>query len=123
MEDDHQNISSTGESPSATLEQLSGLEGNDNESESSEISDEETDFTIRKWKAKNELKRKQTQPKERTTSTTDIPPMERRSQSNASSSLQNPADEHSEVEEAESSKAKRATSSRASGNKKATKAQ
>ena len=48
--------------------------------------------------------------------------MKRRSQSNTSSSLQHPPEEHPEVEEAESSKAKRATSSWASGNKKATKA-
>ena len=62
------------------------------------------------------------QPKERTTSTTDIPPMKRQFQSNASSSLQNPTEKHPEVEEAESSIAKRASSSRASSNKKATKA-
>ena len=110
MEDDDQNISSNGESPSATLEQLSELEGNDKESESSEILDEQTDFTILKWKAKNKLKRKQTQPKERTTSTTDISPMKIQSQSNASSSSQNPTEEHPEVEEAEPSKAKRASS-------------
>ena len=62
------------------------------------------------------------QPKERTTSTTDIPPMKRQFQSNASSSLQDPTEKHPEVEEAESSIAKRASSSRASSNKKATKA-
>ena len=122
MKDDDQNIFSTGKSPSAKLEQLSELEDNGNESESNEISEKETDFTIRKWEAENELKRKQTQPKERTTSTTDIPPMKRRSQSNASSSSQNPTEEHPDIKEADSSKAKRATSSRASGNKKATKA-
>ena len=122
MEDGDQNIFSTGKSPSATLEQLSGFENNGNKSESSKISDKETDFTIRKWEAKNELKRKQTQPKECTPSTTDTPQMKRRSQSNASSSSQNPTKEHPDIEEAESSKAKRATSSRASGNKKATKA-
>lgn len=75
MEHDNQSISSTGESLSATLEKLNGLEDNDNESESSEISDEQTDFSIQKWKAKNELKRKQAQAKECTTSTTDILPM------------------------------------------------
>ena len=122
MKDDDQNIISTGKSPSAKLEQLSELEDNGNESESNEISEKETDFTIRKWEAENELKRKQTQPKECTTSTTDIPPMKRRSQSNASSSSQNPTEEHPDIKEADSSKEKRATSSRASGNKKATKA-
>ena len=104
------------------MEKLSELEGNGNQSQSSEISEEETGFTIRKWKAKKQLKSQQTQPKECTTSTTDIPPMKRRSQSNVSSSSQNPAEEHPKVEVAESSKAKRATSSEASGNKKATKA-
>ena len=118
MEDGDQNIFSTGKSPSATLEQLSGFENNGNKSESSKISDKESDFTIRKWEAKNELKRKQTQPKECTPSTTDTPPMKKRSQSNASSSSQNPTKEHPDIEEAESSKAKRATSSRASGKKK-----
>ena len=34
---DDNNTSSTGESPSAALEELSGLEGNGNESDSSEI--------------------------------------------------------------------------------------